>query len=32
MEGITRDLEEMEKAGLGGFTLFNASEGTPEGP
>ncbi len=31
-EGITRDLEAMKQAGLGGFTLFNVSEGTPEGP
>ncbi len=28
-EGITRDLEAMKNAGLGGFTLFNTSEGTP---
>ncbi len=28
-EGITRELEAMKEAGLGGFTLFNASEGTP---
>ena len=28
-EGITRDLEAMKAAGLGGFTLFNTSEGTP---
>jgi alpha-L-rhamnosidase len=28
-EGITRDLEAMKSAGLGGFTLFNTSEGTP---
>lgn len=30
--GITKDLESMKKAGIGGFTLFNVSEGTPEGP
>ena len=31
-EGITADLEAMKESGLGGFTVFNASEGTPEGP
>lgn len=31
-EGITADLEAMKEKGLGGFTLFNVSEGTPEGP
>lgn len=31
-EGITQDLEAMQKAGLSGFTLFNVSEGTPPGP
>ena len=29
---ITRDLEAMKQAGLGGFTLCNVSEGTPPGP
>lgn len=28
-EGITRELEQMAEAGLGGFTLFNSNEGTP---
>jgi hypothetical protein len=32
LEGITRELEAMKSAGLGGFTLFNTSEGTPPGP
>ncbi|MCC5928646.1 MAG: hypothetical protein JJU28_05315 [Cyclobacteriaceae bacterium] len=27
-EAITKDLESMKAAGIGGFTLFNASEGT----
>lgn len=27
-EAITKDLESMKTAGIGGFTLFNASEGT----
>jgi len=31
-EGITRDLEAMKQAGLGGFTLVNVCEGTPPGP
>lgn len=32
-EAITKELEEMKHAGLGGFTLFNSNEGTPvEGP
>jgi len=31
-EGITRDLEAMKEAGLGGFMLWNASEGIPRGP
>jgi hypothetical protein len=31
-EGITRDLEAMKAAGLGGFLLWNTSEGTPLGP
>ena len=31
-DGITRDLEDMKKAGLGGFTLWNASQGIPTGP
>lgn len=31
-EGITADLEAMKSTGLGGFSLFNVSEGTPEGP
>jgi len=31
-EGITADLEAMKAKGLGGFSLFNVSEGTPEGP
>lgn len=31
-EGITRDLEEMKRAGLAGFTLFNTHEGVPRGP
>lgn len=30
--GITRELEDMKKVGIGGFTLFNTSEGTPAGP
>jgi hypothetical protein len=31
-KAITQDLESMKKTGIGGFTLFNVSEGTPEGP
>ena len=31
-EQITRDLEDMMRGGLNGFTLFNTSEGTPPGP
>lgn len=31
-EAITRDLEDMKRIGLGGFTLFNTNEGTPPGP
>ena len=31
-KAITRDLEAMKQNGIGGFTLFNASEGTPPGP
>lgn len=31
-EAITRELEEMKATGLGGFTVFNTSEGTPPGP
>ncbi|MBN2579267.1 MAG: hypothetical protein JXB10_09775 [Pirellulales bacterium] len=31
-EGITADLESMQRAGIGGFQLFNVSEGIPEGP
>lgn len=31
-EAITKDLDSMKKAGIGGFTLFNVSEGTPGGP
>ncbi len=31
-EGITADLEAMKEKGLGGFSLFNVSEGTPVGP
>ncbi len=31
-EGITRDLEAMKTAGLSGFLLWNAAEGTPPGP
>ena len=31
-EAITRDLESMKQTGVGGFTLFNTSEGTPPGP
>ncbi len=30
--GITDDLEAMKSAGLGGFLLWNTSEGIPEGP
>ena len=29
---ITRDLEDMKRIGLGGFTLWNTQEGTPPGP
>ena len=31
-EAITRDLEDMKRIGLGGFTLWNTQEGTPPGP
>lgn len=31
-EGITRDLEEMKRAGLGGCYIFNVSDNTPAGP
>jgi len=31
-EAITADLESMKNVGIGGFTLFNTSEGIPEGP
>ncbi|MBM3851949.1 MAG: hypothetical protein FJ399_02200 [Verrucomicrobia bacterium] len=31
-DGITRDLEAMRTAGLGGFLLWNTAEGTPPGP
>jgi hypothetical protein len=31
-EGITRDLEDMKRIGIGGFTLWNTQEGTPPGP
>lgn len=31
-EGITRDLAAMKDAGLGGFTMWNTSEGIPPGP
>lgn len=31
-EAITRDLEDMKRIGLGGFTLWNTQEGTPTGP
>ncbi|MCU0786119.1 MAG: hypothetical protein MUF81_19135, partial [Verrucomicrobia bacterium] len=31
-EAITRDLEDMKRMGLGGFTLWNTQEGTPPGP
>jgi hypothetical protein len=31
-EAITRDLEDMKRMGLGGFTLWNTQEGTPAGP
>jgi hypothetical protein len=30
-EGITSDLEDMKSAGIGGFRVFNAAEGTPPG-
>lgn len=30
-EAVTKDLESMKEAGLGGFTLFNVGEGTPFG-
>lgn len=30
--GITKDLEAMKAAGLGGFLMWNCSEGTPPGP
>lgn len=31
-EAITRDLEDMKRIGLGGFTLWNTHEGIPRGP
>src|SRR5699024_9250622 len=31
-KSVTRDLEAMKASGLGGFTLFNTSEGIPKGP
>ena len=31
-EAITRDLEDMKRIGLGGFTLWNTHEGIPKGP
>ena len=31
-EGMTKDLEAMEKVGIGGFLLFNISQGIPNGP
>lgn len=31
-ESITRDLEDMKRIGLGGFTLWNTHEGIPKGP
>jgi hypothetical protein len=31
-DAVTRDLEDMKRIGLGGFTLWNTQEGTPEGP
>jgi hypothetical protein len=31
-ESITRDLEDMKRIGLGGFTMFNTHEGIPKGP
>ncbi|MCG6190493.1 glycosyl hydrolase [Maribellus maritimus] len=30
-EGITTDLESMKASGIGGFSVFNAAEGTPPG-
>src|SRR5450432_1985347 len=31
-EGITADLEAMERVGIGGAQIFNAGEGIPPGP
>ena len=31
-EGLTKDLESIEKAGIGGILLFNVSQGIPNGP
>ena len=31
-EGITADLESMQRVGIGGFQVFNPLEGIPEGP
>lgn len=31
-EGITKDLEEMKKAGLGGAQMFHVTDGIPPGP
>ncbi len=31
-EGITADLESMQRVGIGGFEVFNPLEGIPEGP
>jgi hypothetical protein len=31
-ESITRDLEDMKRIGMGGFTLWNTHEGIPKGP
>ena len=31
-EGLTKDLEAIEKVGIGGILLFNVSQGIPNGP
>lgn len=31
-EGITADLEAMQRVGIGGFQVFNPLEGIPDGP
>ena len=31
-EGMTKDLESMEKVGIGGLLLFNIAQGIPNGP